>query len=311
MTGYGPPGASTTSAGRKQVPLLELIALGLGLLAFVWGFFPFYGADGTDQSIKGYAVGSAATGAIALAVLAGLLAGAKYVAEETKPVRPPYALAAATGALLLTIAALAVKGDGVTSKIGLWLLFITTLAEVGVLAYAWAVATGKVPARSKAGASSGAHGQSGQGGQGGQGGSQWGGGGATQFNQYGQQGQSQPGQPPAGYGQVGQGQPGQPGQYGQPGYGAPQPTLPGQPGSYPPPGSYGPPPSAPQPGSYPPPPPQGAPGGYTPPSAPQRPPVPPQSGSTQAGSTQAPQDQPGQSQPGGYGQQPPSGGFGQ
>ncbi len=285
MTGYGPPGASSTSAGKKQTPIFELVAVLLGLLAFIWGFLPFYGSNGTDLSVKGYATGSAATGAIALTVLAGALAGALIVSEEVKSVRPPYALAAAVAALLLTLGALFVKGDGITAKIGLWLLLITALAEVAVLGYAWATATGKLSAKANAA-----------------GAQQWGG-----APQYGQPGQGQPGQ-------LGQGQPG----YGQgqpPAYGSPQPTSAPQPGAYPPPGSFGQPPSSPSGGygsstQH-----QGGPGGYNPaqPQPGQRPPGQSQPGQGQGAPPQGGQGQggPGQAPQGGYGQQPPSGGFGQ
>lgn len=143
MTGYGAPGP--TPAAKQALPLFDLIGAGLGVLSFIWGFLNFYSSGGQDA--KGYNAGSSATAAIGLSILAGAIAGAVILSEKAEPLRPPYALATAVSALLMSFGVLVAKGDGISAKYGLILLLITTAAQVAVFAYSWLQATGKIASK--------------------------------------------------------------------------------------------------------------------------------------------------------------------
>src|ERR1700712_5567948 len=107
MTGYGTPGP--TRAAGKPLPLFDLIGAGLGVLSFIWGFLNFYSSGSSDA--KGYEAFANGIGPIGLSILASAIAGAVILSEPTEPVRPPYALATAAAALLVTFGALVGKGD--------------------------------------------------------------------------------------------------------------------------------------------------------------------------------------------------------
>ena len=147
MTGYGVPGPGpgpAPGAKKSSLPLFDLIGAGLGILSFIWGFLAFY--TGTGEDLKGYNIASAGTGALALSILAGALAGAVILSEKTEPARPPYALAAAVAAVLMSFGALVAKGEGASVGIGLILLLITAILQAGLFAYSWLVSTGKIAA---------------------------------------------------------------------------------------------------------------------------------------------------------------------
>ena len=203
MTGYGAPQPQQRSG--QQLPLFDLIGAGLGILAFVWGFLDWYKTGG--QGFKGYGFGSSGVAAIGLSLLAGLIAGRVLLDKTAKTTLVP--LAASVAALLVTFGLLVGKGEGVDTQIGVILMLITALAQVGVFAISWLKAEGKIMTDKPASASAGQWG-----------GSQYGGYPAqqppAQQPQY-QQPQAQPQygqQPPAQpqYGQQPQAQP----QYGQP-----------------------------------------------------------------------------------------------
>ncbi len=200
MTGYGAPQPQQRSG--QQLPLFDLIGAGLGILAFVWGFLGWYNEKGAPDSaaIKGFFVGGAA--AIALSLLASGVVAASLLDKTAKGSTIP--LAASVGSLLITFGSLVGKPDGEDSKIGLILMLITALAQVGLFATGWLQAQGKI----MTGAPASSSGQWG-------GGNQYGGGYPSTQQQYGQQQQQQ--QPAQSqYGQPTQHQaPAQP-QYGQP-----------------------------------------------------------------------------------------------
>jgi len=206
MTGYGAPQPQQRSG--QQLPLFDLIGAGLGVLAFVWGFLGWYNQKGApdSQAIKGFFTGGAA--AIALSLLASGVVGMGLL--EKKSAGSTLPLAASAGALLISFGALIAKPDGYDTKIGLILMLITALAQLGLFVTGWLQAEGKIMSGASASGS---------------GGGQWGGGGSYQ-------------QPAQGYQQQPQGyqQPAQP-QYGQPAQ-APQ-TPQGYPPQQPPANPYG------------------------------------------------------------------------
>lgn len=232
MTGYGAPQPQQRSG--QQLPLFDLIGAGLGVLAFIWGFLEFYKPKGgggvpniPDLQIpqgnimkhvasatavaasgpKGFEAPGAAVAAVGLSLLAGLIAAGVLLDKEFKPGLFP--LAASAASLLVVFGALVSKPDGYDLGIGLILLLITAVAQVGVFVAGWLQATGKIMTGASASSS---------GGQWGGGQQQWGGyqqqpQQAQPQQQYGQP-QQQYGQPQQQYGQQHQ-QPAQP-QYGQP-----------------------------------------------------------------------------------------------
>lgn len=263
MTGYGAPTAGPPAAAKATPPLFDLIGAGSGVVVFILGFLPWYGAsaDGASVNFPGFGLGSAGAAAIVMSLFAGLVGGAKLLDPEAKPGFVP--MGGAVAALLVTFGLMVDKGDfgkgvgtkGLSIKIGLILTLIVTLIQAGVFVYSWLQSSGKISARGGAPAS------------------QWGA--PQQFGQ--QQGYGQPQQPQQGYGQPQQQAPQSNPGYGQPptppansgygqapssGYGA-QPSQPSQPAqpSQPPSTGYG------QPSG----------GGYTPPSAPSTPPTTPPS----------------------------------
>jgi hypothetical protein len=322
MTGYGVPSAAsgpTPGPTKKDLPTYELIGAGLGFLSFIWGFLDFY------SGAKGYAFGATAVG---LSIAAGAIAGAVLLSEKTSPARPPYALAVAVTALLVTFGELVGKPTGTSTKVGLYLLLITTLAQVALFGLSFAQSSGRMKPKPKApsypagpgyGQPQPGYGQPPSGYSPPQPGGSYGQPGYGQPG-YGQPGQGQPGhaqspaggQPSSGYGQPSTyGQP-QSGGYGQSSYsqppnpGSPNPAGPassGPPSSGPP--SSGPPSSGPPSSGY------GQPGGYASPTA--TPPSASESEQDRQGPGQPPTSQPQPGQPGGgYGQRPPANdGYGQ
>lgn len=195
MTGYGAPQPQQRSG--EQLPLFDLIGAGLGVLAFIWGFLDWYGAAGAGTA-KGYsgAAGGGAVAAIGLSLLAGGVAATVLLDKKAKGSLVP--LAASVASLLVTFGLLVGKDKGLDIKIGLILMLITALAQVGVFVTGWLQAEGKIMTGTPAGAGM----------------QQWGG--------YQQQGYQQPGYPQ----QTGAPQYGQPA---QPQYGQPTHQQPGQP----------------------------------------------------------------------------------
>jgi Family of unknown function (DUF5336) len=218
MTAYGAPQPQQRSG--EQLPLFDLIGAGLGVLAFIWGFLDWYGvkggAFGGSATAKGYATGAGgAAAAIGLSVLAGAVAAIVLVDKKAKGSLVP--LAASVASLLVTFGLMVGKEKALDIKIGLILMLITAVAQVGVFVAGWLQAEGKIMAGSPAAAA----------------GQQWGS--AQQWGGYQQQAypqtpaQPQYGQPPAQPQQPQQPQYGQPTQ--QPQYG--QPTQHQQPQGYP------------------------------------------------------------------------------
>jgi hypothetical protein len=204
MTGYGAPQPRQQQRSGQQLPLFDLIGAGLGVLAFVWGFLDWYGGEGQlgNITIKGYSnATNGGAGAIALSIFAGAVAGSVLLDKKAKGSLIP--LAASVASLLVTFGVIVGKEDGVSIKIGLILMLVTAIAQVGVFAAGWLQAEGKIMSGTPASSS------------------QWGGGGG-QWSGYPQQGYQQPAQPQ--YGQPAQPQYGQP-QYGQPQHQAPQPPA--------------------------------------------------------------------------------------
>lgn len=227
MTGYGAPQPQQRSG--QQLPLFALIGAGLGVLAFIWGFLPWYSGISASDT-KGYGVASPGAAAIGLSLLAGAVAATVLLDKKAKD--PLIPLAASVASLLVTLGMLVGKQSEVKTKIGIILMLITAILQVAAFVAQWLQDTGKIMTP-KPTATSG----------------QWGGGQQQQWSNYQQQQtQVQPpyqpqhhpqAQPPY-QPQAPQPQP----QYGQPQYGgqpqhpqAPQPQY-GQP-QQPPSNPYG------------------------------------------------------------------------
>jgi Family of unknown function (DUF5336) len=211
MTGYGAPQPQQRSG--EQLPLFDLIGAGLGVLAFIWGFLDWYGSSdgGGTATFKGYGQLSGSAGAaIGLSVLAGAVAATSLLDRKAKGSLIP--LAASAASLLVTFGLLVGKEKGSDIKIGLILMLITAIVQVGVFVAGWLQAEGKIMTGARAGAGAQQWGSS----------QQWGGG-------YQQQGYPQA--PTQQYGQPVQPQYGQPPQHQQPQYG--QPPQHQQPQGYP------------------------------------------------------------------------------
>jgi hypothetical protein len=259
MSGYGmpqgpAPGSTRSGRNAPALPVLELVGVGLAVLAFVVAFLPWAKADVPDDvdgaSAKGWDL-PLPTAAVVLLLVAAILlvapllarragAGATADADDaTGPASPVPALLAVLAALLLVV--YAIKGTGDLDRgIGTWLGLVLGLGTAAVLVLSWLQRTGRVKKAPAAGPSNW-QGQP-------QGWGQPGGYQPQQSQGYGQPAErpaSQP-QPPA-YGQ-------QP-SYGAPG-GYPGPSTGGQPAQQPAP--YGQEPYPPPSGGYP------AQGGYNP-----------------------------------------------
>src|SRR5215831_15334741 len=220
MTGYGAPQPQERSG--EQLPLFDLIGAGLGVLAFIWGFLDWYGSSdlGGTATFKGYGQLSGSAGAaIGLSVLAGAVAATSLLDKKAKGSLIP--LAAAAASLLVTFGLLVGKESGSNIKIGLILMLITAVLQVGVFVAGWLQAEGKIMTGTPAATGT----------------QQWGG--AQQWGSYQQQSYPQtPAQPQ--YGQPTQQQPqyGQPTQQ-QPQYGQPTQQQPQYPQQQPPSNPYG------------------------------------------------------------------------
>ena len=257
MSGYGMPQGPTPGSPRSgrtgpALPVLELVGVGLAVLAFIVAFLPWAKADldapaGVNvdvPSAKGWDLPLPTVGVTVLLVAAVLVAAplltkrAAATADDDDAVSPVPALMASVGALLLLVFAILGAGDNATRGIGTWLGLVLGLGIAAVLVLSWLQRTGRVKKAPAAGPSN--------------------------WNQGQPQGWGQPNggyQQPQGYGQPSgppMGQP-QPPSYGQqPSYGAPGgypgPSTGGQPAQQP----YGQEPYPPQTGGYP------SQGGYNP-----------------------------------------------
>ncbi len=147
--GYGPPGGQPPAApqgpprppmtAQQRLAMFGYVAAGLGLLEFIWGFLDWFGPG---QGLAGYF--SAGTGAIALTLLAGLLALGETLEKKSPSLLPS---AAAAGGLLITFGVMVGTPDGVDVEVGLILALITSLAQTGLLVFAWMSASGRIAQR--------------------------------------------------------------------------------------------------------------------------------------------------------------------
>jgi uncharacterized protein DUF5336 len=227
MSGYGNPQGPTPGSPRSgrstpALPVLELVGVGLALLAFIVAFLSWAKQDVPDGvSVDGISFSGwdlpLPTAGVTLLLVAGLLTAAplfaKKPADADSAVSPVPAMLAVLGAVLLVIFAIIGYADGFERGIGAWLGLVLGLGTAAVLELSWMQRTGRVKKPAPAA-------------------------GPSNWNQ-GQPGQGQPGQG-QGWGQPQAGQPGgypaqqQPPSYGQqqpPSYGQ-QPTYGGQ-GGYP------------------------------------------------------------------------------
>src|SRR5215467_5447410 len=149
MTGYGAPQPQQRS--EEQLPLFDLIGAGLGVLAFIWGFLPGYkGSVSVTGDTKGYSNFAGAAGAaIGLSVLAGAIAATVLLDKKAKGSLIP--LSASVASLLVTFGLLVGKENGSNIKIGLILMLITAVAQVGVFVAGWLQAEGKIMTGTPAG----------------------------------------------------------------------------------------------------------------------------------------------------------------
>ncbi len=257
MSGYGTPGPPSTPRSRRSgpaLPVLELVGLGLAVLAFIVAFLPWAGPKISDElTASGWdlALPTVATVLLLVAavlVAAPLLSGSTADADgdatdrTASPVPALLAILAAVLFIVHTITGGTLLGGDVERKIGVWLGLIVGLGAAAVLTLSWLQRTGRMRKPAPATPTGGPWSQQ-QPPQG------WG----QQQPGYGQQapsgypgatpgyGQQQPGygQQQPGYGQPGGpatgGQPAQGGPYGQEQY----PPAGGQPGQgYPSQGGY-------------------------------------------------------------------------
>jgi hypothetical protein len=263
MSGYGMPQGPTPGsprAGRTgpALPVLELVGVGLAVLAFIVAFLPWAkpdvqvpdGVDASVDSVNGWnlALPTVATALLLVAaalVVAPLLNRPAATATEEYPAASPVpALLATLGALFMVVWVITggtYLGTDLSRGIGTWLGLVLGLGTAAVLVLSWLQRTGRVKKAPAAGPSNWNQGQP-------QGWGQPTGGYQTP------QGYGQPGQPGQPTGQP-SGQPmGQPPAYGQqPSYGAPGgypgPSTGGQPAQQPAP--YGQEHYPPQSGGYP------------------------------------------------------------
>jgi hypothetical protein len=259
MSGYGMPQGPTPGSPRSgrsgpALPVLELVGVGLAVLAFIVAFLPWAkpkGADASVDSVNGWNL-ALPTVATALLLVAAVLVATPLLTRPAA-VSPagdadPDVAASPVPALLASLAALFMLvwvliggkylGAELNRGIGTWLGLVLGLGTAAVLVLSWLQRTGRVKKAPAAGPSDWNQGQP----QG------WGqpNGGYQQPQGYGQpqgQPQGQPGQP------MGQPQPpayGQQPSYGAPG-GYPGPSTGGQPAQQP----YGQDQYPPQSGGYP------------------------------------------------------------
>lgn len=261
MSGYGMPQGPTPGSPRSgrtgpALPVLELVGVGLAVLAFIVAFLPWAKPDVrgvSADSVNGWnlvlpTVATALLLVAAVLIAAPLLTGPAATVDDTEAdttASPVPALLACLGALFMLVWVLTggnYLGQDLSRGIGTWLGLVLGLGTAAVLVLSWLQRTGRMKKAPAAGPSNWNQGQP----QG------WGqpNGGYQQPQGYGQpQGQ------PQGYG--GQAQPpayGQQPSYGAPG-GYPGPSTGGQPAQPP----YGQEQYPPQSGGYPA---QG--GGYSP-----------------------------------------------
>src|SRR6185312_12623918 len=248
MSGYGMPQGPTPGSPRSgrtgpALPVLELVGVGLAVLAFIVAFLPWAKPDvrGVDaDSVNGWNL-VLPTVATALLLVAAALVAAPLLtrpaatvddAEADTTASPVPALLACLGALFMLVWVLTggnYLGQDLSRGIGTWLGLVLGLGTAAVLVLSWLQRTGRMKKAPAAGPSN--------------------------WNQGQPQGWGQPKGQPQGYG--GQAQPpayGQQPSYGAPG-GYPGPSTGGQPAQQP----YGQEQYPPQSGGYPA---QG--GGYSP-----------------------------------------------
>jgi hypothetical protein len=260
MSGYGMPqgpAPGSTRSGRSgpALPVLDLVGVGLAVLAFIVAFLPWAkpdvqvpdGVDASVDSVNGWNLALPTVATTLLLVAAALVAApllnrpAATAAEEDRAASPVPALLATLGALFMVVWVITggtYLGTDLSRGIGTWLGLVLGLGTAAVLVLSWLQRTGRVKKAPAAGPSN--------------------------WNQGQPQGWGQPAggyQTPQGYGQPGQptGQPSgqpmaQPPAYGQqPSYGAPGgypgPSTGGQPAQQPAP--YGQEHYPPQSGGYP------------------------------------------------------------
>jgi hypothetical protein len=162
MTDYG---ASPATPPRTRpvagLPVADLAAAGLGLVAFVLAFLPWLGlkCPNTPGSTACDRINSsgwqlpAGTAAVVLLVLAGLLLLARQLdAAAPAPVLPM--VLAVLGAVLVVIqlgvgygSTADVAEIGTSRKVSLYLVLVVALAEAAVLVLSWLQGTGRLARR--------------------------------------------------------------------------------------------------------------------------------------------------------------------
>ncbi len=157
MTAYGPPPAPRSAANPDQrARLLALVAGGLGVLMFIWGFLTWFTENtGEKTSYGGYVFIGNSTAAIGFSIAAGLVALA-HVYERKPLALLPLALAATS--LLLLIGLFIGKGKADSSSgspnvgvsAGFVLGLITVILQVAALVLEWLTTSGRLPAKAAA-----------------------------------------------------------------------------------------------------------------------------------------------------------------
>lgn len=161
MSGYGTPPGPSSSAPRSRrsrpaLPVLELVGLGLAVLAFIVAFLPWAGSEVADGlSVQGWdlALPTAATVLLlvaALLVAAPLLTGADADADGDgvdRAASPLPALLAVLAAVLLIVHALTggeILGGHVERGIGVWLGLVVGIGAAAALLLSWLQRTGRM-----------------------------------------------------------------------------------------------------------------------------------------------------------------------
>jgi hypothetical protein len=163
MSGYGtPPGppsnAPRSRRSRPARPVLELVGLGLAVLAFIVAFLPWAGSEVADElSVQGWDL-ALPTAATVLLLVAALLVAAPLLTRADadgdgdgdgvdRTATPLPALLAVLAAVLLIVHALTggeILGGDVERGIGVWLGLVVGIGAAAALLLSWLQRTGRM-----------------------------------------------------------------------------------------------------------------------------------------------------------------------
>ncbi len=181
MSGYGMPQESaprSTRSGRSgpALPVLELVGVGLAVLAFIVAFLPWAkpdvqvpdGVDASVDSVNGWNLALPTVATTLLLVAAALVAApllsrpAATGTEDDPAASPVPALLATLGALFMVVWVITggtYLGTDLSRGLGTWLGLVLGLGTAAVLVLSWLQRTGRVKKAPAAGPSNWNQGQ--------------------------------------------------------------------------------------------------------------------------------------------------------